>query len=306
VAEISKVVRFFEPVRITSADKRIKFKAGFWGDLTTELTKLGYKDRQYHYSGYDYYGTARTGVAPALPYFYIGRLRPHSDWPDTFDQSSGTEGDLQVGNKNIVLMEPTFLVPFGTQNYVAMLSPLAGGSRTEALDTWLTGVSGLQQQGERIELTPLINRKVLLRLQAATGVTKLEFHVMPDEAPPPSGGGVIGDSVRAAVEARGSVGMAINLSWSFSQGRGDQEGRGTLLEGAKWLVQQHFSDRARASMLLEKTDGNRIVTTRESHELFEDKVAFPVKLVTQGDNKPDEKTILSAAQTAIDKFRAQA
>lgn len=306
MAEIIREVRFFEPFKVDVKDKRVRFDGDFWKDLATELSNTKDSDKKITHNGAEYFGNAKTATAPALNYVYVGRLRRRSEWPDTLDESSWTEGALNIGNPSVVLMEPTYLVPFGTNNYVAVMTPVHGGTRVSALDGWITGILGGAPKGERVELFPLINQKVQAALDAAQGATMLEFQILPHEEPPATGGGQIGDAAREATAKRVSDDLAIEMRYTFGHSIGDPAGRNALLEGARWVRQHTFSKRARTSILVPRTQGNDTVVRRERHELFDEKIAHTVKMTVDGENRPSEETVLKAVIEAIDKFRSQA
>src|SRR4051794_12381367 len=112
--QVSKVVRFYEATKLGQGDKVVAIKGNYWTALFNKLGALPYDKRVHSYSATDYYGDAKLGKKPALRYLYAGRLRDKGDWPDTF--AGGVVGDLSLQG---LLVEPTYLVPFGNKNYCA-------------------------------------------------------------------------------------------------------------------------------------------------------------------------------------------
>lgn len=86
-----KIVRFYELRCVTNSnlDRLTKYNGRFWPDLGEKVTPLGSEDRTVGPKGRQLYGEYRQAMQPAVPYFYIGRVRSRSDWPDTLDRDSG-------------------------------------------------------------------------------------------------------------------------------------------------------------------------------------------------------------------------
>ncbi|MGH4014273.1 MAG: hypothetical protein ACRDSL_10165 [Pseudonocardiaceae bacterium] len=72
-------------------------------------------------------------MQPARPYFYVGRVRDRAEWPDTLlDDGSGTVGRLEPTQQGAVLLEPSYVVPFGNRNRVAIMNMSRPGSTRSA------------------------------------------------------------------------------------------------------------------------------------------------------------------------------
>lgn len=301
MTQVSKIVRFYEATKVDQKDKVVTIKGDFWTTLFDKLETQSYEKRVHLYSDTDYYGEAKLGKKPALRYLYAGRLRDRGDWPDTFD--AGIVGDLDLQG---LLVEPTYLVPFGTKNFCAVMTPRFGGISTSALDSWVTAATGLTTSGDRIELRPIIDNAVLTKLnERAVGVTKLSVRVPPGTTiADQSGGGEVGDAIRAATADTTSE-LYAEMTWSFGHARGSEGWRGKLLEGAQWVAGQNWASKASVSMLLPEVDGDVETVRSESHDLFRDRVSYGAKFNVAAGEKPSELSVLSAIQNAIDRFNKE-
>lgn len=302
--QVRKVVRFYEATHVDQKDKIVKIDGRYWVALLNKLEKLerlSYRKRVHLHSGTEYYGAAMRAIQPAQRYLYAGRLRDKGDWPDTFE--SGVVGDLDLPGR---LVEPTYLVPFGNNNYCAVMTPRFGGIRMTALDSWLTAASGLTKTGNRIELRPILDGDVLAKLnQRAVGVTKMSVRVPPGTTiADATGGGEVGDAIRAATSATTDE-MYAELTWSFGHAKGSQGWREKLLTAARWIGGQNWPSKATVSMLIPETDDQVETVRSEQHDLLRDRIAYSCSFPVADGEKPSESSVLTAMQEAIDRFNRE-
>lgn len=303
----TKLVRFFEPTRVDQNDNVKAIGTTFWKTLLGKLGQQPHTARMFGYAGTDYYGEAKLGKSPAIAYLYAGRLRDRDDWPDNFDAKSGQVTPLQLPG---LLVEPTFVVPFGTKNYCAVMTPRLGGIRPTALESWLTAACGLTTTGDRIELRPLIDTGLAAKLhQQAVGVTKLSVrfpagtdltnvHVDGDD------GGDVGEAIQAAAQGT-TAEMSAEVVFSLGHSRGNASARQRLLRAARWVASHAYADKATVSMLLPQTDADGETLRSETHNLIKDRIAYRVPLPSLDGQAPTEESVLRAIQEAIDQYRLE-
>ncbi len=300
-----KVVRFYEATTIDQKDNVKTMDSRFWSTLLKNLGTEPHTARIFTYSGTEYYGEAKRGKTPAVAYLYAGRLRGRDDWPDTFDSTSGVVSELQLAGQ---LVEPTYIVPFGNNNYCAVMTPRIGGLHPSALESWLTAALGLTTTGDRIELRPLINTDVATKLDnVAVGVTKLSVRFPAGTDFPPQadrGGGDVGEAMRVAA-AGTTADMSAEVVYSLGHSRGTAAARTSLLTAARWIVRRNYADKATVSMLIPQTDADGETLRTESHDLIKDRVTYQVSMATAEGQPPLEKSVLSAIQDAIDRYRRE-
>ena len=294
---VRKIVRFYEPIQLDQADRTVAITGSFWGLLSTRVNGLQPAGRQLRHSGTRYAGEARLAVTPAVQYIYVGRLRPAADNPDLYHEGVGITGPLTTPSVDDLLSEPTYMVPFGTQNYVAVMSPKTGGTRVGALDAWLTAMCGLTTTGDRIELRPLVDPALLAKLDEADGASRLNVRVQPG-AHPPRGGGIVGEAIRQATSPTTEE-MSLELTWSFGNTRGSEGWRGQLLAAAQWVARGDWADKAEVTLQL--PDGATLRT--EQHNLLRDAVTLSTSFEVPEGQVPSEQSVLEAIHNAITEFR---
>ena len=229
---MSKIVRFYEPIHVDMKGTIRPLTSQFWTELRNSLSQLPHKDRESEYRGSIYYGEAKRARRPALPYLHIGRLRDRSDWPNTYEPDTGEIADLELATPELVLVERTYLVPFGSHDLVAIVSPL-GAASFQAIQRWLTEMCDLTLSDSLIELRPFIDEAVIRKLnERAVGVTKLSVPVPSDAEVEQQGGGQVGRALRNAVNDN-TPDLTISMKWSFERTRGSDAGRRGLLEAAR-------------------------------------------------------------------------
>jgi hypothetical protein len=300
MAQITKVVKFYEPLSVDQNDKRKGFKDGFWSALAKKLNNAQPAGREHTYSNITYYGESRTAKRPAAEYVYVGRLRPPADHPDTYRPGSGITGPLQPVNKGDRISEPTYLLPFGTKNYVSVMSPVTGATRVGALDSWLNAMAGSLQTSNRIELAPIIDRKTFDKLKDAIGATKLYVRIPDGVTVPQSGGGRVGDAIREAAAKR-IPGAYVDITWSFGHARGTDANRRGMLNAVRWIANAGWAEKVEVNLQIPEADGYRT----EFHEILLDRVTLRGEFDVPDGQVPSERAVLTSMTETIEQFRRQ-
>ena len=301
MTQTTKVVRFYEPVLLDQNDVRQPISGTFWTELTARLTGLSDPaDRESDFAGVRCYGEARRAQSPAVTYVYVGRLRPPADSPDLYSSHVGITGPLQPPQPDDRISEPTFLLPFGANNYVAVMSPTVGGTRVGALERWTTDMCGLLAQGQRIEFAPLVDQAVLDKVASAEAATRLYVRVPAGVIITQEGGGIVGEAIREA-SARPVEGAYLDLTWSFGHAKGSPSGRSALLTAVRWLSSNRFTDKVEVSLQMPDGDGLR----SEAHDLFRDRITFKGRFDVPEGQVPAEQQVLAAILECIEEFRRQ-
>ncbi|MEJ5915217.1 hypothetical protein [Pseudokineococcus sp. 1T1Z-3] len=308
---VSKIVRFYQAVHLDQQEQSKEIDGDFWGKLHSKLATLDPDDREYTYSFNRYYGEARTPSSWPSPYIYFGRLRPPADTPDTYRPKTGVLGPLQVGDPDDRISEPTFLVPLNRNNQVAVMTPVIGATREAAIESWLSAVLGLTTTGDRIELRPLVDLRVLEKLaRRAQGASKLTVAV-PAGTPVPvdGGGGQTAQAIAQAAAARTSS-MALEQTWSMGYAR-DSQSTSRLLDAARWITRGRWASRAEVTMLVPREgadgqdDGGVENLRAEQHNLLRDVVTIRASFGVDADKLPDEASVLGAIDRAIARLRKE-
>jgi hypothetical protein len=297
MATVTKIVRFYEPVKVDQNDNTSRITGDFWGKLHTTLHGKPAKKREHVYAGTLYVGQARQAKVPAVKYVYVGRVREPADNPDTY-QAGGVIAPLLLGGAGDRLSEPTIMRPFGVNNFVAVMSPVTGGTRSSAIAAWLTSMTGLTRTSDRIELVPLIDPLLAAKLRDAVGATKLTVRVPPGESPPSSGGGVLGDAIRAASTPTTEE-LGLEMTWSFGHATGSVTWRRQVLRAAQWVNRGSWATKAEVNLQLEEGDGIRT----EVHNMLEDQVTAQAKFTVTAGQAPSERTVLESINEAVEEFR---
>lgn len=302
--QVTKSVRFYEPIKIDQNDNEKTIDPGFWKKLRGHLSEQSLDARTTSYRGSKYVGIAKTSKDPAANYLNVGRLRPRADWPGTIDMSSGEEAPLELVDR--LLMEKGYLLPFGTKNLVAVMAPVAGILSVGAMERWLTHACGLTTSGDRIELRPQVDPHVLRKLnERAIGVSKLSVRVPAGselDAPMQQGdGGQVGRAMSSATQDTTDE-LSLEMTWSFGHHAKEETWREKLLGTAQWIAKSNGPDKIEVGMLLPEGDSFRI----ETHNLFKDNVTSTAKFTVPDDEQPSETSVLHAMNGAIKEFRRRA
>jgi hypothetical protein len=230
--QVSKTIRFFEPLVNDAEGQQKTISNDFWRETWEQVGALDLDDRIHSYNVVRFYGEARRAMSPAVPYFYVGRLRPANDHPDGFRPGTGITGPLQPQQAGDEISEPSYLVPFGARNHVALMSPTSGGTRVGALERWLNLTLGLHLTGHELALVPLIDRNMQRKLENSPGASRLQVRVAPGAEVPENLGGTMMRAVHDAAETAPDD-LFVEMTWSAGRRRAGQESRRQLLAAAR-------------------------------------------------------------------------
>jgi hypothetical protein len=294
------VVRFYD-LRILRNDelRGEEVEPGFWRQLAETLHDREPEKREEVIRGRRVFGEHRVSAHPARPYFYIGRVRNRSEWPDTLrDDGSGVVGRLEPSQQGTVLLEPSYVVPFGDRNRVAIMSMSQTSPSMVALEEWLTMQSEMHRKDLQISLIPILNPHVMERLSQSRGATSLTVVVEPMKAIP-GGGGQIG---RAAREARQvSSETDLTLKWSLANRKGKPSTTSDLLEAARW-VDDSWAKSAEVSLEVPDDTGD---FHREHYNLIKHRCTIHAQFEAPDDQHHSEASVIGGITDAIDEFNRQ-
>ncbi|MFD2473416.1 hypothetical protein [Amycolatopsis silviterrae] len=294
-------MRFYELQVVKSSggsDRVITANPDFWQKMGDYVGNLPSADRQVPIRGRSVYGEHRLATRPAQRYFYVGGVRERAEWPDGLSGATGIVGDLQPRDQSTVLIEPTYIVPFGVNNQVAVLTMSAASPRVTALESWFTAVHKRSDPAIAYMLTPVVNSRVAHRLGEAEGATVLRVTVKHGSDVPEAGGGHIGEAARAARSV--SQETDIQLGWTLSHRTGDEQTKTALLEGARW-VREDFVSKAEVNLVLADGDGFK----RRKYDLLKQQFTAMEKFDIRSNERPSEFAVLTGVHQAIDAFRKE-
>jgi hypothetical protein len=294
------VVRFYD-LRILRNDEvhGQEVEPGFWRQLAENINDREPEQREQLVRGHRIFGEHRVSVQPARPYFYIGRVRNRSEWPDTLlDDGSGVVGRLEPSQQGAVLLEPSYVVPFGDRNRVAIMSMSRTSPSMAALEEWLTVQSEMELKDLQISLIPILNSHVMERLSRARGATSLTVVVEPMKTVP-EGGGQIGHAARAARQV--STETDLTLKWSLANRKGKLDTTSGLLEAARW-VEDSWAKSAEVSLDVIDDAGE---CHREHYNLIKHRFTIRAQFDAPDDQHRSESSVIGGITKAIDDFSQQ-
>ncbi|ALL79325.1 hypothetical protein AD006_28920 (plasmid) [Pseudonocardia sp. EC080610-09] len=239
------------------------------------------------------HGEARTCEAPLQRYFYVGKVRPKADWPDTLD-TDGAVGHLAANLQDEVPLEKTYVIPFGHQNRIAVLTMSQSAPRVSSLEDWFTKAAGLDPNTTLLNLVPILDPRISEKLEQSTGATMFEVHVEP-HAEIPGGGGEVGDAARSAKNV--STETDLVLKWSLANRGGSATTTSDLLHAARW-ARGEWAKRAVVSLQLDDGDGPRI----EQYDLVTHYFTRSEKFDIVDSERPAEELVVHGITDAIEAF----
>jgi hypothetical protein len=300
VSLVRKLVRFYEPLIRNQKGERQTISGEFWKDVRESIDALAESERNHTYRGVRYYGESRGPVSPATPYIYVGRLRPTADHPDGFRPGTGIMGPLKPAQDGDLISEPTLLLPFGTQNYVAVMSPVTGGTRIQAIEHWLNLALGFFPTDNHLSLAPLWDKKMADKLANSSGATRVMVRVAPGQQVPQELPGRLMNAVRVSAETTPGD-LSVEMTWSFGHASGSQPSKTELLRAAREIWSGEWA--ATAEVNLEVQKGEKIKT--EVHHLINDRLTYTAKFDVAEGQSPTEESVLKGMQDAIAQFRGE-
>ncbi|MGH3759889.1 MAG: hypothetical protein ACRDTB_19285 [Actinophytocola sp.] len=299
---LRKVVRFYELLGVReegNGASTVPVSSDFWQLMAEHVKSLSAAGRQARIRGRLTHGESRTGKQPALPYFYIAGVRERSEWPDSLSNRTGVVGDLEPTDQDAVLIEPTYVVPFGASNQVAVVTMSIGAPRVTTLESWFSHMLPPGAPLHSYTLLPVINSRVAERLAEARGAAILRVKMTSDVDVPEVGGGEIGDAARAA--KRVSQETDIELGWTLDRRSGHDDTKAVLLQGAQW-VRSDFVTSARVSLELPDGDDG---FHRKQYDLIKQQFTSTQKFDIKRDEQPSELSVLTGINEAIEAFRKE-
>jgi hypothetical protein len=299
MATIEKTVRFYDTVLIDEHGARKGVQGDFWTELLSAFNGWGLKERSGKVSDVDYFGIAAFPRRPALPHLQIERIRDLTEQLNRANVSSGDVEPLDFDDPDERVSEPTFVVPFGSNGRVAVMSPAVQGTRPETLARWLTSVLDLVPKGFSLDLVPVVDPEMVAKIENADGAVMLEVHIDAGAQIPGTGGGPVGDAFRNA-QNQALEDARLVFRWSLDRSGGTQRVRDALRRGAEWVVKNAFSSNAKVKLASEGTDG-RLVRDEE-RSIFEDRITRSVTFQTDGGQRTSDEVILNAVAEAIREF----
>jgi hypothetical protein len=298
---VRKTVRFYQPVMIDQNGKRHEVTGDFWRKVRDKVNAAKPVDRECRFNFVDYFGQAHLARKPAIDYVYFGRIRPRADHPDGYRPNHGAIGPLQPAQAGDLISEPTYVVPIGSRNIIAVMRPTTGASRIQAIEAWLNHIVDMIDTPNVFTLRPFIDEGIYQRLMGAQGVTKLHVKVAPGTEVPSGLSGAIGQAIEAASEDTTDE-LSLEMTWSFGHRKGSQGMRSAMLNTAQAIARASGSwvEKAEVNMQVEDEEGDLRV---EQHNLFEDRVAFTADFEVPDGEEPSEESVLTGIQGAIEEFR---
>jgi hypothetical protein len=295
-----RVVRFYD-LRVLQNDELYgrEVEAGFWQELAGNVSERDPEQRESVIRGRRIFGEHRVSVQPARRYFYVGRVRDRAEWPDTLlDDGTGTVGRLEPSQQGAVLLEPSYVVPFGNRNRVAIMSMSQTSPSMAALEEWLTVQAELDLKECQVSLIPILHPHVMDRLSRAHGARILTVVVEPMRSVP-SGGGQIGRAFRESRQV--SMETDLTLKWSLGNRQGAPSTTSDLLEGARW-VDDSWAKSAEVSLEVPDDEGR---LHRESYNLIKHRFTLRAQLEAPDHQHHSEASVLGGITDAIEKFNRQ-
>lgn len=296
-----KIVRFFEPVHTNSLGRSVSISGDFWEELLTRVESLDLSERESNINDVSYVGEARHPKSPVMPHLQLHRIRNLSEQINEFDKIDGLISPLHLDSPSKRIAEPTYLVPFGKENFVAILSPAPRGTHLSAIEEWLTHATGIGAADGTVTLRPIIDESIMQKLQNAQGGSRLELRVERGTNLPTDGGGEIGDALRQI--SRGTTeDMSLDLTWSFGYDKQPSSWRKKLVNAATWIAQTAWTDKAKINFTYLGEDGE---LHTETHDIFRDRVAINIQIESNVDERLEESYVLHAISSAIQQFNSR-
>ena len=296
VAGRERTIYFLEPVIVDAKAIVQTIAPGFWDGFLGHVAALTGVQRTKDTFGRTYQGEARTEMAPAADYLYLGKERPKSDWPDA-TAADGTTGSLAAQNLK-ALIEYAYLLPVSGTNLVAVLRS-SGGASFSALDSWLTHVCPGLPVGGSLYLRPFVRHDQLERLAAAQGATKVHLLIDPHSFDTSTNAGQLGDALEAA-QAVGAGGVSVEMTVSFGHASPSELGAENLAKQVQAILGSNLNlKKASATVLSE--EGGKLV--RDKIDFVRDRVTVREAIGSSEDEEPTPSAALSAMLEATKKFR---
>lgn len=303
---VSKQVKFYD-VKLVTTDAKGKETAKavdslFWKTTLDRVEAItDAKKRIESVSRVRYYGAVLRPKTPPVDHLQVGRLRDLSDHLETTDLTTGAVTPLTLGDPNLRVSEPTFVVPFGNSGRVAMLSP-GKATRQETIGHWLTLVLNLAPKGKAIRFVPVVNEDALNTILGSQGAVGIDFNIAQgtDLADIQKGK----DSLLTAVSevlSKGPKAGVLKVGWTLGYD-GSTADRNLIKSIAYKVATGGFAERATVNLLVANDDGD---VRHETHNVFEDHIVEKVSYQIDADQVSSSTIILNAVGQAIKDFTSR-
>lgn len=245
MAKKQRLVRIMKAVRVKDdTGELVEEQPGdFWDYIIDTLQKRSSAPffDQWH-NGHDYRGLVVDAPRPML---YLAKQRNADDAPSQWEGVEGVPLTTPIH-------EPLFILPLRQTPAVAVLGT-SGAATPVAVGRWLTGYLRSAEQGESIELHPVIRTDQREIMERAVSGTSLEISVDASEYVPRSNGNVE-QGLALAANASDHLGTA---RIKVSMGRGNHNtGRAELLADARALIDNPALRTGKFRALIPDDDGN--------------------------------------------------
>lgn len=286
-------VYFYEPFFVDDQGVSYEVPAGFWRALLDHVESLDAIDRAKQINGLRYRGAARTTSSPAVRFLYIGKRRPRQDWPDT----SVNEADEQPLDLDGELVEPMYLLPVGTGNYIASLRSSGGPSFAAAVD-WIGQI--LQSQGDpkEFQMRSVVRHDALERLAESAGVVMFDLKLaagadIPDDA------GAISRTVQE-LRTQGGTDMSIGLRLSFGNVVPDSATAQSLAKNVERIVRGGHGIKSALAKIVETNDDGSV--TKEELQFLHDRITHAVAVGESASQAQTPEVVMAAMLEATAEF----
>ncbi|WP_206492733.1 hypothetical protein [Rhodococcus sp. KRD162] len=290
----TRQVYFHEPFFVDDQGVSHEAPGGFWKELLDHIGGLNATDRAKRINGHRYRGAARSTVRPAVRFLYIGKRRPPQDWPDT----SINGADEQPLTLDGELVEPMYLLPVGTGNYIASLRSSGGPSFAAAVE-WIGQI--LQSQGDPLvfQMRSVVRHDALERLSESAGVVMFDLKLEAG-ADVPADAGSISNTVRE-LQAQGGIDMAIGLRLSFGNVVPDSATARELARDVEKIVRGGHGIKNAIARIVETNDDGTI--TKDEVQFLHDRITHAVAVGDSESQAQTPEVVMAAMTTATTDFR---
>ena len=287
-------VYFYEPFFVDDQGVTHGVSDGFWKQFMDHVESLSHTNRTKRINSMRYRGATRSVVSPAVRFLYIGKRRPRQDWPD----ASLNDADEQPLDMDGELVEPMYLLPVGSTNYIATLRT-SGGPTFAAAVEWIGQV--LQSQGDPMEfrMRAVVRSDALDRLGDSAGVVMFDLKLdagadIPDDA------GSISTTVRE-LQRQGGIDMSIGLRLSFGNVIPDSATARELARDVERIVRGGHGIRNAVAKIVETHDDGSI--TKDELQFLHDRIAYTVAVGESESQAQTPEVVMTAMRVATDSFQ---
>lgn len=291
-------VHFFEMIKIDQKNNVNPYHADGLKRLHTHTLGLPEQRLKLEIGSQKVSGSARTEPSTLQEFFYIGKTRNGSDWPD-MQHPNADPVPLQLPANVLGLIEPAYIVPISGTQYLAAVRTQSAPSWS-MIEKWLTSVTGGLKSGYTVELRPYVREDQLKRLRSALGATKL--HIKFDSGDTaPEGSGEIGKAL-ASIQETSAFGASVELTLSFGNAKPDELVAQQLVDDLRKILDK-TKPKAASATLLRHGDEDYDAIQKDHIDFIKERVTERVEIGTSPDDRPSTAVVLSSINDAIQRFR---